>query len=232
MRREMLEKLENKLGYQFSNIHYLETALRHTSFVKGDGNGKEHNQRMEFLGDAVLELCVSENIYQKYQEYNEGALTRLRAAVVCEPALYQAALAFDLPKYVQLGHGEESTGGRKKPSIISDAFEAVIGAIFLDGGFEAAKTFIEKFSDDMIKATAAKTETKDYKTMLQEYVQKHHWGNVRYELVSAQGPDHKKVFSICVILGEERLGEGIGASKQEAGQQAAKQALMKYGVIS
>jgi len=232
MRREMLKKLEEKLGYQFSNIYYLETALRHTSFVKGDGKGKEHNQRMEFLGDAVLELCVSEYIYQQYPEYNEGALTRLRAAVVCEPALYQAALELELPKYIRLGHGEESTGGRRKPSIISDAFEAVIGAIFLDGGFASAKTFIEKFFNGMIKDIAEKTGTKDYKTMLQEYVQKHHWGNVHYELVSAEGPDHKKVFSICVLLGEERLGEGVGPSKQEAGQQAAKQALMKYGVIS
>ena len=232
VRQNMLKELEGKIGYTFHDIRNLQTALRHTSFVKGDGKGREHNQRMEFLGDAVLELCVSEYIYRTYQDCDEGAMTRLRAAVVCEPALYQAAQMFDLQDYIQLGRGEETTGGRQKPSIVSDAFEALIGAIFLDGGFEAAKVFIESFSDDMVRQAAARTETKDYKTMLQEYVQKRHWGSVRYELVEEKGPDHKKTFMIRVCLGEEQLGEGAGNSKQDAGQQAAKQALLRYGALS
>lgn len=226
-RLEQLAALQERIEYRFSDITLLDTALTHTSCVKGDGKGLSHNERLEYLGDAVLELCVTEQIYRQYPKWSEGTMTRARASIVCEPALYSVAKELALQQYLLLGHGEELTGGRDKPSILSDALEALIGAIYLDGGYGNASAFILRFSKQMLADAAENSTSKDDKSMLQEYVQKNHLGQLQYKLIAATGPDHKKTFQMQVSIENEMLGEGIGKSKQEAGQHAAREALAK-----
>lgn len=220
-----LSALEERLGYAFHDRGLLEAALTHTSFVKGDGRSATHNERLEFLGDAVLELCVSEYLYTHYPKLDEGRMTRARAATVCESALFDAAARLGIPEALRLGHGEERTGGRDKPSIVSDAYEAVIGAIFLDGGIGAAKAFVLRNQEEVLKTAAKGRQEKDYKTALQEYVQKRHLGQIQYRLAGEKGPDHRKEFHMELLLRGVVLSEGIGGSKQEAGQRAAEAAL-------
>lgn len=222
---ESLAMLEERLGYWFKDRTLLQTALTHTSFVKGDGAKTEHNERMEFLGDAVLELCVSEYLFQKHREKNEGSLTKLRARLVCEGALFSAACALGIPQYMRLGHGEDRTGGRGKPSVVSDAMEAVIGAVFLDGGIDAAKTLIISRVISYLEAASVDAMDRDYKTRLQELIQHAHLGSPRYEQLSVEGPEHRRIFTMGVLLDGKLLGTGSGASKQSAGQAAAKAAL-------
>ncbi len=222
---ERMLAMEAALGYTFIDRSLLVTALTHTSFVKGDGANATHNERMEFLGDAVLELCVSEYLYHKHGEMNEGSLTKTRARLVCESALFSAACALGVPEALRLGHGEERTGGRRKPSIVSDAMEAIIGAVFLDGGIDAAKSLIISRIIERLESASVDALDRDYKTMLQEYVQHGHIGQLRYVLDTAEGPEHQKRFTMSVLLGESRIGSGAGGSKQSAGQAAAKAAL-------
>ncbi len=221
--------LSETLGYTFSNAALLQNALTHTSFVKGDGRHAPHNERLEFLGDAVLELCVSEYLYTRHPEMQEGQMTRARARLVCEDALFSAAVALELPAFLRLGNGEELTGGREKPSIVSDALEALIGAIYLDGGLEAARGVILGRILTFLENAHVDAADKDFKTRLQELVQKDHIGSLRYELVDATGPEHNKLFTMRVLLSEKEIGTGAGSTKQSAGQEAAKNAL---GVLS
>ena len=221
-RLRSLEELQKELGYTFKDSTLLDTALTHTSYVKGDGNGSVHNERLEFLGDAVLELCVSEKLYKEYPDLNEGVMTRVRALCVCEGALHRAAGKLGLGKYLLLSHGEEHSGGREKPSILADAVEAVIGAVFLDGGIIPAKELVLRVTAGSIEQAVQSVNTKDYKTMLQEYVQKKHLGNVTYDLVSTSGPDHMRTFTLQAVIAGERKGIGSGSSKQEAGQRDPK----------
>ena len=230
-RRKILQTLETRLGYTFEDLSLLNTALTKTSYVKGEGRKSVHNERMEFLGDAVLELSVSEYLYTHYPRLNEGQMTRARAITVCEPTLFEAARSFGLGDFLLLSHGEENTGGRNKPSILSDALEAVIGAIFLDGGMDAAKTFVLSFAVADIKKAVAGASTKDFKTQLQEFVQMEHRGAIKYELIGQSGPDHKKTFLMQVCLNGEVIGRGQGSSKQEAGQACAKEALIAFGQL-
>lgn len=220
-----LSPLQQTIGYTFSDISYLETALTHTSYVKGDGRKAEHNERMEFLGDAVLELCVSEHLYLEHPEMQEGQMTKARARLVCEPALFAAAKAFSVPDFLRLGHGEDSTGGREKPSVVSDAMEAIIGAVFLDGGMEKAKAFVISRVIRLLEDASVDALDVDYKTRLQEYVQRDHIGQLTYELLETTGPEHKKTFIMGVSLGDQRIGIGSGATKQSAGQAAARAGL-------
>jgi ribonuclease-3 len=206
-------------------VNLLDTALTHTSYVKGDGKGAAHNERLEYLGDAVLELCITEELYHRYPAWSEGTMTRARASMVREEALCEAAKLYRLQKYILLGHGEERTGGRDKPSILSDVMESVIGAVYLDGGYDSAKAVILRFATPMLKSIAKSNAGKDDKSALQEYVQKKHLGNLGYKVAAATGPDHKKNFRLNVYLNDRLLGEGSGASKQEAGQCAARAAL-------
>ena len=229
--QNQLNTLEETLEYTFIDRSLLETALTHTSFVKGDGKRHTHNERLEFLGDAVLELCVSEHLFLQQPQLQEGAMTRHRARLVCEQALYSAATTLGVPEHLRLGNGEEITGGRKKPSIVSDALEAILGAIYLDGGLEnARRVIIERVIRLLEKARVDETD-KDYKTRLQEYVQKGHIGTLEYECLDETGPEHQKLFTICVRLSGEAIGEGTGLNKQSAGQEAAKAALIRLSVL-
>ena len=225
MEQEALRALETSIDYTFQNRSLLETALTHTSFVKGDGRKAEHNERMEFLGDAVLELIVSEYLYRTHADLQEGSMTRMRARLVCEPALFYAAKALGLPACLRLGHGEEQTGGRDKPSVVSDAMEAVIGAVFLDGGISAARRVVLGRILRLLTDAQVDSRDKDFKTRLQEFIQHDHLGKLRYELSNASGPDHSKTFTMQALLNDDVIGVGEGATKQSAGQAAAEEAL-------
>lgn len=230
-RQKKLESLEKKVDYSFKDKGLMNMALTHTSYVKGDGRASEHNERLEFLGDAVLELCVSEYLYNRFSEYNEGDMTRLRAQTVCEGALFDVAKGLDLGSVLLLGRGEDHSGGREKPSILSDAVEALIGALYIDGGMDTARRFIMSFIGAAVQSAVSGGPHKDYKTMLQEYVQKRHMGQIAYVLTGSSGPDHNKIFAMDVSIAGTVVGSGEGKTKQEAGQQAAKAALIEIGII-
>lgn len=222
--RKFLE-LEKKIGYKFENFDLLVNAMTHSSYanehhISYTGN----NERLEFLGDAVLEVASSEFLFHKYPDLPEGKLTKKRASMVCEPTLALCAREIPLGDYLLLGKGEEATGGRKRDSIVSDAMEALIGAIYLDGGFANAKEFINRF---VLKDIENKQLFYDSKTTLQEIVQGQFEEDVRYVLVKEEGPDHNKSFYVEAILGEKVLGQGCGHTKKAAEQQAAYCAIKK-----
>ena len=220
---EKLKELEARCQYRFHDISWLEKALRHSSYTNENHMDRlVCNERLEFLGDAVLELASSEYLYKNYQNLPEGELTRLRASLVCEPTLAYDARELDLGSYLQLGKGEDKSGGRERDSVVSDAFEAVIGAIFLDGGFEAAREFVLRFVMDDVEH---KQLFHDSKTKLQELVQSVSKEEIFYELTGESGPDHRKRFETQVRVGDRVLGKGIGSSKKSSEQQAAYRAL-------
>lgn len=219
-----IEELEQKIGYTFKNKSLLELAMTHSSFSNDNKLGKhKNNERLEFLGDAVLELASSEFLFYEYESKPEGELTRLRASLVCEPTLAESARSFKLQKHIKLGHGEENTGGRHRDSIVSDALEALIGAIYLDGGFANAKEFILKF---VLNDIENKHLFYDSKTILQEMVQKKYKERVEYVLVAEKGPDHNKVFEVEAVFRNAVIGKGAGATKKRAEQQAAYEAIL------
>ena len=219
-----LDGFQKIIQYQFNNTGLLKNALTHSSYAneKKTGNYKD-NERLEFLGDAVLELTSSEFIYTGNPDMNEGKMTRLRASIVCEPTLAMCARQIHLQEYIMLGKGEDLTGGRTRDSIISDALEALIGAIYLDGGFTNAKEFIHHF---ILTDLEDKKLFYDSKTILQEIVQANMTGNVSYELIDEQGPDHNKIFEVEARIGGKAWGRGKGSSKKSAEQQAAYEAIL------
>ena len=220
-----IQKLENRIKYQFQNKELLETALRHSSYVNEHRmNRLDCNERLEFLGDAVLELVSSEHLFQNYPQMPEGELTRLRASLVCEPTLALCARELGLGEYLSLGKGEEMTGGRHRDSVTSDAMEAVIGAIYLDGGFANAKEFILRF---VLNDIEHKKLFFDSKTIFQEMVKGNIPGEISYHMVGEEGPDHDKIFSAEVWIGEKSMGTGSGRTKKAAEQMAAYQAICK-----
>lgn len=223
--RKALQELQEKIGYQFQEEMLLKQALTHSSFANEQKINKLKNyERLEFLGDAVLELISSEFLYNENVDMPEGQLTRLRASMVCEPALAYCARDINLNSYILLGKGEEATGGRTRDSIISDVMEAVIGAIFLDGGIENAKKFIYRF---VLSDLENKILFLDSKTLLQEEIQKKNTAQLRYELVGETGPDHDKQFQVEAYLNNQLIGCGVGRTKKSAEQQAAYEALLK-----
>ncbi len=223
--KEILRELQEKIGYTFEDEALLKQALTHSSFSNEQKINKLDNyERLEFLGDAVLELISSEFLFRENKNMPEGQLTRLRASMVCEPALAYCARDIDLGSYILLGKGEEATGGRKRDSIISDVMEAVIGAIFLDGGIENAKNFIYRF---VLSDLENKILFMDSKTLLQEEIQKNNTAQLKYELVGESGPDHDKQFSVEAYLNDKLIGKGTGRTKKAAEQQAAYEALLK-----
>ena len=219
-----LEELQDKIGYKFTEEKLLRQAVTHSSFAN-EKHLKKHsdNERLEFLGDAVLEIVSSEFLYKNYPKKSEGDLTKLRASLVCEPTLALCTREIDLGKYLYLGKGEDLNGGRMRNSILSDALEAVIGAIYLDGGFENAKKFIHRF---ILTDIEHKKLFYDCKTSLQEVIQGHYEDELNYRLVSEEGPDHDKKFSVEARIGEKVIGRGIGHTKKAAEQEAAYQALL------
>lgn len=221
---EHIHKLQSRIGYSFGKPELLKRALMHSSYVPGIGGD---NERLEFLGDAILELCVSEELFFRFPEMQEGLLTKNRASIVCEGALFAAAKRIELGRCLFLGRGEDASGGREKPSILSDAFEAVIAAIYLDGGLEPAKAFIHRFVLAQLDLSTPVTE-KDHKTRLQELIHaRTHGKQVAYRLIGEEGPDHSKTFTMQAVLEDEVLGTGSGHSKQSAGQAAAADALSR-----
>ena len=220
-----LEEFEKKIGYTFKDISLLKLALTHSSYGNEVYRDKTYNnERLEFLGDAVLEIIVSEFLFSTKQELPEGQLTKMRASIVCEPTLAMCAKTISLNEYIMLGKGEEVTGGRFRASIISDAMEAVIGAIYKDGGIECAKNFINKY---ILNDVDKKTLFVDSKSILQERVQAGHLEAPQYRLVSSSGPDHCKVFEVEVLVDDKVVGTGSGNTKKAAEQQAAYNAIIR-----
>lgn len=218
----------DKLGYRFHNIAYLEEALRHSSYANEHrGANIYSNERLEFLGDSVLGFVTAEYLFKKHPDAPEGDLTRIRATLVCEDSLHEIAKALGLGEYLKLGHGEESCGGRTRASILADATEAVFAAVYMDGGIEAASALIHRVLLDNAQEDVAEEKRRDYKTELQEYIQRRPSQVLSYRLSGERGPDHDKTFTFEVLLNDEVVGIGEGRSKKEAEQMAAKDALSK-----
>lgn len=223
------KEFADKVNIKVDRIGLYQQAFMHSSYINDLGLDKRYNnERLEFLGDAVLELMVSDHIFNKYEELPEGRLTKLRANIVCEPSLVVFASKLDMPVLILLGRGEEKTGGRSRPSIVSDAFEAFLGALYLDQGNEGAWQFLSDFVFPHISSEDYNAVI-DYKTMLQEYSHQAFGESVTYELISSTGPSHHRQFETEVSIGDKVHGTGTGLSKKESEQQAAKSALKALG---
>ena len=217
-------ELEEKLGYVFRDKSLLASALSHSSYAnERKAIGYNSNERLEFLGDAVLGFVTADVLYRVDPALPEGRMTKLRAELVCETALHKTALELELGRYLRLGKGEEHTGGRERPSILADAVEAVIAALYLDGGFDVSRRFI--MAHVLAGADIACEPTGDWKTELQEFIQQKPWRTLAYELLSESGPDHDKLFQFRVLLDGTEIGRGQGRTKKEAEQSAASAAL-------
>lgn len=223
-----MTELENNLKYQFKNISLLEHALTHSSYANEKKHTLGSNERLEFLGDSVLSIIVAEHLYKNYPDLPEGELTKIRASLVCEDALFEFAMELELGKFLMLGKGEQQNGGNKRHSTLSDAFEAVLAAIYLDGGIEPAKKHVLRFVEKKL-TDLSKAPFKDYKTMLQEVIQKNPEEKLEYVLIDATGPDHAKTFTVELRLNSNVIGKGVAGNKKTAEQHAAKQALELMG---
>ena len=221
-----IDKFETIIKYKFSNKIYILEALTHSSYSNENKN-YNFNERLEFLGDSILSIIVSDYLFKNEKDLPEGELTKLRANIVCEESLSDAANKIELGKYMLLGKGEEATGGRQRISILADAFEAVIAAIYLDGGLESAKEFVLDYMKEIIIDSRRGKIFRDYKTHLQEVLQGQGESNIWYKLLDEKGPDHNKIFIMQVGANDNVLGIGEGKSKKEAEQLAAKIALKK-----
>lgn len=222
-----IKELQKTIEYEFKDEGLLLRALAHSSYANENHSVSGSNERLEFLGDSVLGFITAENFFRNYTNFPEGELTKLRAQMVCEKSLAGFAREIELGKYLLLGKGEVITGGRERPSIQADAFEALIAAIYLDSGMESAKKFVLKYIDEAIKKHQS---IKDYKTMLQEVVQRNPGELIEYVLVGETGPDHDKRFEVEVHLNSNVIGRGIGKSKKRAEQEAAREALELMGL--
>lgn len=221
---------KDELIYQFRDTGLLTTAMTHSSYANEHRDQHiQNNERLEFLGDSILGLVSADYVYHRYPHLPEGQLTKLRAAVVCEKTLYEVAKELGLDQLLLLGRGEENGGGRKRPSILADSVEALIGAIYLDGGLEPARAFILSFLPAKVDLAEAGGAFRDYKTALQEIVQKNRQETLSYHLSGESGPDHDKRFTVQVLLNSNIFAEGTGRSKKEAEQMAAKAALELMG---
>lgn len=225
---ERLEDFEKNLRYTFRKKQLLVEALSHSSYANEKKKSRRSNERLEFLGDSVLSIVVSQYLFKHFTHLPEGELTKIRASLVCEKSLYEFAKRIHLGNFILLGKGEENTGGRERPSILADAFEAVIAAIYLDGGIEAATEYVLRFVPEDIDSRKS-SAFNDYKTVLQEIIQKNPEEKVEYHLAGQSGPDHNKAFKVEVCLNSNVIGTGIGRSKKEAEQKAAKEALELMG---
>ncbi|MBE6839658.1 MAG: ribonuclease III [Ruminococcus sp.] len=223
-----LDRFQDIIGYKFKDVNYLIQALSHSSYANEKKKTRTSNERLEFLGDSVLSIVVSKYLFENFTHIAEGELTKLRASLVCEKSLHIFAQKIKLGEFIMLGKGEEITGGRERPSILADAFEAVIAAVFLDGGFEPVTKYILGFMPEDVE-NQKKAVFSDFKTILQEIVQKNPEEKVEYVLAAEEGPDHNKSFVVEVYLNSNVIGKGKGRSKKEAEQMAAKEALELMG---
>lgn len=223
-----MKELQEKLNYQFKNIELLKTALTHSSFA----NEKhcECNERLEFLGDSVLGLTVSRYLFEKMQNVNEGSLSKIRASLVCEESLARIARGLELGRFLRLGHGEALQGGNERSSLLSDALEALFAAIYLDSNFETVENKIKEIMGSALEEGVKGSFYNDYKTTLQEVLQKKNHSRAEYKILHEKGPDHDKQFVVGIIIRGEVFAKGEGQTKKEAEQAAAKQALKKLGV--
>jgi len=221
----LIKELENKLNLNFNEIDLFIIALTHSSYANGKKD-VQFNERLEFLGDSVLQLCITEYLFNKYKSKTEGDLTKIRALIVCEMSLHEIAKKWDLGKYINMSKGEELTGGRERTSILADSVEAIIASIYLDRGIEAAREFILfNFNETIIKAVENNIII-DFKTKLQEKLQQNGDVNIEYEILKHEGPPHRRKFYSRVIIDSKSMGYGIGYSKKESEQCAAQEALI------
>ncbi len=228
----VIKSFEQKLGYTFNDKQILLKALSHSSFsneLKSKNIKTECNERLEFFGDSILSFTVSEYLYTSYPDLPEGELSKVRAGTVCEKALAKFAKRIELGKHLFLGHGEEITNGRERPSILADAFEAVLGAMYIDGGISPVKNFLLPYATEEIKEILIRGNTKDYKSMLQQFIQQDQGDVLEYKLVKESGPAHERVFETEAYLNNNVIGRGVGKSKRESEQIAAKEALVLFG---
>ncbi len=225
-----MEKLQASLGYNFKNKQLLENALTHSSYANEKRGGVSSNERLEFLGDSVLSIIVAEYLFEKFPDIAEGRLTKLRASLVCEKTLCEFSKKLGIGEVLFLGKGEAANGGSERPSILADAFEAVLAAIYLDGGMNNAKSFVLRFVTEELSHLEHEN-FKDYKTALQEIIQRNPEEQLTYKLVSESGPDHDKSFVVEVHLNSNVIGKGTGHSKKNAEQMAARQALELMGIV-
>lgn len=223
-----LSSLENNIGYVFENKSILKQALTHSSYANENRNSGPFNERLEFLGDAVLSLISADFLYRRFPSMPEGDLTKLRSGLVCTASLSEYARQISLGDFLLLGKGEDANGGRERNSNLENAFEAVIAAVYLDGGIECARKFVLRFLD--VSVETRHINFKDYKTKLQEIVQESHEETLNYVVTSVSGPDHDKRYEIEVHLNSNVIGKGTGRSKKQAEQEAAKQALELMGL--
>lgn len=228
MRNQDRTELENKLEYHFKNKKYLETALTHSSYANEVRGAGSSNERLEFLGDSVLGVIVADYLFKNYPKMPEGDLTKTRASLVCEKACCGFSKQLGVGEFLLLSHGEQNSGGRTRSSILADAFEAILAAIYLDGGMEEARKFVLRFVAPLVGNTKPKS-FKDYKTVLQEIIQQNPEEHLEYVLTGESGPDHDKHFNVEVHLNSNVIGKGGGRSKKEAEQQAAREALELMG---
>lgn len=224
-----LDELQQQVNYSWQDKGLLRQALVHSSYTyENKDRGDKHNERLEFLGDAVLELIISEYFYRVYSEKPEGELTKMRAMTVCEPSLAEVARRLDLGKYMLMSRGEEKSGGRDRSALLADAFEALLGAVYLDGGIEEARKVALSQLGDVIEQVVAGQTIRDHKTMLQEYLQSKSQDPISYSVIDEAGPDHDKTFTAVVEYQGKIMGKGRGRTKKEAEQQAARMALESY----
>lgn len=224
-----IREFQKTIGYSFKDETLLRLALTHTSYANENKRKIQgHNERLEFLGDSVLSLTVAQALYNRYPDLPEGELTRIRAALVCEKTLFSMAQEINLGNYLYLGRGEDLSGGRGRPSVLSDAYEAVIAAIYLDGGMDSAVSFIMPRVEEHLNNHLSNVR-RDYKSELQEIIQQNPGERISYVLIDEKGPDHNKTFTVEVRLNSNQIGQGTAPSKKEAEQKAAREALRLMG---
>ena len=223
-----MDELERKINYSFKNKRLMREALTHSSYANENrSRGERSNERMEFLGDSVLGMLVARRLFSRFPNMSEGRMTKLRAELVCEQSLLEVAHELELGKYLRFGKGEEQSGGRERPSILADAVEAMLAAIYLDSGLPEATGFVETYVLRTLENEGASFTT-DYKTTLQELVQQKSGRAIEYRMIGESGPDHQKVFVVEALLNGEPLGQGSGRTKKEAEQAAARVALEDF----
>jgi ribonuclease III len=226
-REKQIDRLQRVLRVKFRNKSLLQRAVTHRSYVNESGKNVKDNERLEYLGDSVLALVVNEYLFKHFEDYQEGKLAKIKSAVVSEATLARLARKIDLGQFILMGRGEENSGGRDRPSILANTLEAVIGATFLDPGMKAARTFVLSLLKDEIEIVNSPTSMRDPKTTLQEYVQKKYKERPVYEVVNERGPDHRKEFTVRLVINGREIVTGEGPSKRKAEMNAARISLQK-----